>query len=180
MKLWFTLRNAALGWQQILAGDAGWRGRFGLTMPGLVIALVIFAFAAFLAVALASMNVGMPNVFGIVAAMFVLALPVTAFVVTLMATRLVLGQTDSMLPMLVPGIYALTAFLLVEGFLALFGGPIVMMSWLAIGYLLYRLARVSAGWNLGVAAGFAVLTVLLLVAMRLALYMLTSPAGSPT
>ena len=80
---------------------------------------------------------------------------------------------------LIPGIYALTAFLLVEGFLALFGGPIVMMSWLVIGYLLYRLARVSAGWNLGVAAGFAVLTVLLLVAMRVALYMLTSPAGSP-
>ena len=66
MKLWLTLRNAALGWQQILAGDAGWRERFGLTMPGLVIALVIFAFAAFLAVALASMNVGMPNIFGIV------------------------------------------------------------------------------------------------------------------
>jgi hypothetical protein len=179
MKLWTTLRDAVLGWQLILAIDAGWRERFALSTPGLVTSLVVFAFAAFLAVMLASMNIGMPNIFGIVAAMFVLALPVTAFVVTLMATRLVLGRTDSMLPMLVPGIYALTAFLLLEGCLALFGGPVVMMSWVVIGYLLYCLARISGGWNLGVAAGFAVLTVLLLVAMRLALYMLTNPAGSP-
>ena len=54
------------------------------------------------------------------------------------------------------------------------GGPVVMLAWLAAGYLLFRLARMALDWTVGVAVGFAVLTVVLLVAVRLALYMLTN------
>lgn len=179
MKLWSALSDALVGWQLILRGDARWRERFSLTGAGLVTALAIFFFIAFLAVAVASMSIGMPSLVGVLAAMVVLALPVIALVLTLLATRAILRSTEPVLPILVPGTYALAAFLVIEGVLALLGGPVVILSWLAMGYVLYRLARVATGWNFGVAAGFAVLAVLLLVVLRLALYMLSNPAGSP-
>ncbi|OYX02589.1 MAG: hypothetical protein B7Z15_18895 [Rhizobiales bacterium 32-66-8] len=179
MKFWTVLADAIAGWLLIARDQPGWRERFTFSAAGLVTALAIFAFVAFLAVALSSMSFGMPSAVGVAAAMFVLALPITALVVTLLGTRMLLKSEEPMLPVLVPGLYALTAFLLAEGFLAMIGGPVVMLAWLGLGYLLFRLVRVATPWNVGVVAAFAVLTVVLLVAMRLALYMLSTPAGSP-
>ncbi|KKC33355.1 hypothetical protein [Devosia psychrophila] len=176
MKIWKAISDALAGWMLILRGEAGWRGRFSLTTPGLLAALAIYAFMTFLAVALASMSIGMPSIAGILAAMFVLALPVIALVLTLLGTRSLLKSAEPVYPVLIPGIYALTVFLVVEGVLAMIGGPVVILAWLALGYLLYRLVRAATGWNIGIAAGFAVLTVVLLVAMRMALYMLSNPA----
>lgn len=175
MKIWGAITDAIAGWMMILRGEPGWRERFSITTPGLIAALVVFAVMAFVAVAIASMSIGMPSVVGVLAAMFVLALPVTSLVVTVLGTRMVLKSEEPVYPVLVPGIYALTAFLITEGVLAMIGGPVVMLAWLGLGYLLYRLARVATGWNVGIAAGFAVLTVVLLVAMRMALYMLSNP-----
>lgn len=174
MKIWAAISNAFLGWQLIIKGDAAWRERFSINAPGLVSALLIYAFLAFIAVAFASTSIGMPNVFGVLAAMFVLALPIVSLVLALLITRNVLKSGEPMLDLLVPGVYALAVFLLVEGLLAMFGGPIVMLAWIGLGYLLYRLVRSATSWPFGVAAAFALFTVVLLVAMRLALYMLSS------
>jgi hypothetical protein len=180
MKIWTALRNATIGWVMLLRGEDGWRERFTFTVAGLVTALIIFVFTTFLAVALTSASIGMPSIVGVIAAMFVLALPLTSLVVVLIGTRMVLGSTGPALDMMVPGTYALTAFLLAEGFLAMVGGPVVMLAWLGLAYMLYHLARAAAAWTVTISAGFAVLTVVLLVAMRLALYMLsTTAAGSP-
>lgn len=179
MKVWAALRDAVAGWILLLRDEAGWRERFALTAPGLATALIIFAVIAFLAVAFASMSIGMPSLFGVVAAMVVLALPIIALVVSLFGTRMMLQTTEKALDVLVPGSYLLTGFLLFEGVLALIGGPVVLLSWLGLAYLLYRLARATTGWTRGIAAGFAVLTVVLLVAMRLALYMLSNAAIPP-
>lgn len=177
MKLWTIISDAVAGWIMILRGEDGWRDRFRISTAGLATALFIFAFVAFLAVAVTSMSIGMPSIIGVLAAMFVLALPVTAFVVSLLGTRLMLKSDAPMLPVLVPGTYALTAFLLAEGMLAMIGGPVVMLAWLGQAYLLYRLARVATTWNVGIAAAFAVLSVVLLVALRLGLYMLSNAAA---
>lgn len=180
MKLWTILSNAVFGWVLLARNQPGWRERFTISAAGLVTALFIFAFIAFLAVALTSMSIGMPSAIGVAAAMFVLALPITGLVVTLLATRLLLKSDTAALPVLVPGVYASSAFLLLEGILAMIGGPVVMLAWLGLAYLLFQLARAATGWSVGVAAAFAVLTIVLLVAMRLALYMLsTLAAGSP-
>ncbi|WP_332698791.1 hypothetical protein [Devosia sp.] len=178
MKLWAALSQAVAGWMMILRGEPDWRERFSLTAPGLVTALVIFGFVAFLAVAVASMSIGMPSFGGVLTAMFVLALPVTSLVVTFLGTRILLKTAAPIYAVLVPGIHALTAFLITEGLLAMIGGPVVMLSWLALAYLLFALTRAATGWTIGVSAGFAVLTVVLLVAMRVALYMLSTQAGS--
>ena len=179
MKLWTVLTDAVAGWLMIIRNGSGWRERFNISSAGLVTALCIFAFAAFLAVAFTSMGFGMPSAFEVGASMLVLALPIAALVVSLLTTRAMLKSDTPLLPLLVPGIYALTAFLLVEGLLAMLGGPVVMLSWLALAYLLFMLVRRATTWNTGIAASFSVFTVVLLVAMRLALYMLSNPAGSP-
>lgn len=179
MKLLGIVTDAVSGWSMILRHDANWRERFTISMAGLVTALCIFAFVAFVAVAVGSMSYGMPSAIGVAAAMVVLALPIAALALALLATRVMLRSEVAMLPVLVPGLYALTAFLVIEGLLAMIGGPIVLLSWLALAYLLFCLTRLATNWNLGIAVAFSVLTVVLLVAMRLALYMLSNPAGSP-
>jgi hypothetical protein len=121
----------------------------------------------------------MPSPAGVVAAMFVLALPVTALAMSLAGTRMLLKGRAPGLEVMVPGIYAATGFLVAEGLLAVIGGPLVLLSWLALAFLFYRLARAATDWNAAIAAAFAVLSVVLLVAMRVALYMLSSVAPSP-
>lgn len=179
MKLWVALSNAGAGWLMILRGEPDWRERFALTAPGLTTALIVFVLATFVAVAIAAMSIGLPSLFGILAAMFALALPLVSLMLVLHGTRMALGSTEPVLDVLVPAVYALTVFLLAEGMLAMAGGPLVMVAWLGLAYLLYRLARTATGWNAAISAGFAVLTVVLLVAMRLGLYMLSS-IGAPT
>lgn len=174
MKIWSALSNAVAGWVMLLRNEPDWRQRFAITAPGLTTALTIFIFVIFLAVAITSVGIGMPSLFGIIAAMFALALPLTALIVVLLGTRMAINGTDPVLDVLVPGTYLLTAFLVAEGLLAMIGGPVVMLAWIGLGYALYVLARAATSWNLYLSIGFAVLTVVLLVAMRLALYMLSS------
>jgi len=178
MKLWAAISQAMLGWIEIVRGDSDWRQHFVLTAPGLVTALLVFALAAFVGVALASLEIGFPSLPGALAAMLVLALPLLAFVLSVVGSRTLLKSPQPLLPLLVPGTYALTAFLLIEGLLAMFGGPLVMLSWLAIAYLLYRLLRAATDWPNAIAACSAVLSVVLLVGLRLALYMLSSAGGT--
>lgn len=181
MKIWAALRNAAIGWALLLRGDEGWRDYFKRTAAGLATALAIFVFVIFLAVITVAIGTDIPGLFAILAGMFALALPLVAMVLVLVGTRMTLRSGGPFYDMLVPGTYAMTAFIVLEGVLAtLIGGPIVVLSWLGLGYLLYRLARAASGWPMAISIGFAVLTVLLLVAMRQALYMLSSIAGSPT
>lgn len=178
MKLWAAISQAILGWIAIVRGDPDWRQHFVFTAPGLVTTLLVFALAAFLGVALASLEVGFPSLPGALAAMHVLGMPLLAFALSLLGTRALLRSPQPLLPLFVPGTYALTAFLLIEGLLAMFGGPLVMLSWLAIAYLLFRLIRAATDWHVAIAACCAVLTVVLLVGLRLALYMLSSAGGT--
>ena len=139
MKLWKNLSNAVRGWNAILRGHANWREYFTLSTPGLVTAILIYLLADFLAVAFASLSIGLPSLPGVLAAMVVLALPIVAFVATLFGSRAMLKSDQALLPVLVPGVYALTAFLFIEGVLAMVGGPIVMLAWAGLAYLLFRL-----------------------------------------
>lgn len=181
MKLWSVLSRAAIGWMMLLRGEEGWREQFRLSAAGFATALAIFGCVIFLIVMTIAIGTDLPGIVAIIASMLALALPLVAILAALYGTHRSMRGTESLLPVLVPGTYALTAFILVEGVLAIvFAGPLVMLSWLALGYLLYRLARAATGWPTSLALGFAVLSILLLVVMRQALYMLSSIAGPPT
>ncbi|WP_127751992.1 hypothetical protein [Devosia sp. 1566] len=179
MKLWAALTRAWRGWMLLLRGDPAWSQHFTLTNPGLAAALSIFLFFAFLSVAFASMGVGMPSMMGIASALVVQALSILALLLAIQITKRVLASPAPLRTLLVPGIYALVAYLVAGTVVSLIGGPALLLVWLALGYLLYRLGRVAAGWSRGVSVAFAVLTIALLVGMPVSLYMLLNPAASP-
>lgn len=178
MKSFSLLRDAVLGWRAILLGDASWRQFFRLTPAGLGAALALYFGVVFIFLMVASLGVGVPTIAGFVAIMVAQALPVVALVLAAWITRRIVPTGAPLLDLAVPGVYALTAYLVLGWALSVLGGPVLVLLWLGVVVLFYKLARLAAGWSRGIAAGFAVLTVLLLVALSLALYMLSGPTAA--
>lgn len=174
MKLWGALSAAASGWMMILRGDEDWRDHFALTLPGLVTSMVIFLFCAFLAIAMASTYQGMPGFFGILDALVAQALWIVAVLLSVLINTRILRSEISKFDMMVPAIYLLVFFLLVGSLFNLVMPLAVLALTVALGYPFYRMGRVIAGWPAANALVFAVLTLVLLVGLPLALYMLTN------
>ena len=174
MKTWQNLQEAFSGWWMILRGEAGWEEHFRLTSAGLVTALVLFYVFAFLAVVLASFEVGVPTLVGFLDIMVVQSLWLVALLAGLYATRFAVRSSGSPLPVLVPGIYALIAYLVLGSLVSLILGPALPLLWVGLVYLLFRLGRMAGGWTTGVSAAFAFLSVVLLVGLPMSLYMLSN------
>lgn len=176
MKIWGALTDAVAGWLMILRGEPGWRARFSSSLPGLVTALVIFFFSAFLAIAAASTAIGMPGASGVLDALLVHGIWITALFVSIRVTAMGVKSEVATLDLLVPGIYLLVGYLLAGSLLNLILPAIVLVLTLALAYPLFRLARAATGWSRGISAAFGAATVLLLVLVPQALYMLTNPS----
>lgn len=174
MKIWNLITNAYAGWMMVLRGQTGWRERFSLNAAGLLSALVIFFFAAFLAIAMASIVSAMPDFYGVLDLLLVHGIWVLSFWAVIKATKLAIKDEVRTLDLLVPGIYLLVGYLVVGSLLNLVFPPLVQLLTLLLAWPVYRLARAATGWNLGIAAAFAAATVLLLVVVPQALYMLSS------
>lgn len=179
MKSWALLGEAFSGWVKIVRGQADWREHFSLSGAGAATAFVIFVVFAFVSVILASLSVGMPTLSGFIAVMLVQGLGIVALALGLYFTRLMVPTTTPFLDSFVPGIYALVLYLILGTILSLIGGPALVVLWAVLAALLFRLGRVTALWSIGVAIGFALLTLVLLVGMPLTLYMLTGPTVGP-
>ncbi|WIY53336.1 hypothetical protein O9Z70_02020 [Devosia sp. YIM 151766] len=174
MKSWQNLQQAVVGWRMILRGEAGWQEQFRLTAPGLAMALVLFYVFAFLAVLLASFEVGVPTLGGFVEIMLIQSLWLIALLIGIFGARFVMRGGNALLPVLIPGIYAMIAYLILGSLLSLILGILLPLLWAALAFLLYRLGRVAADWNPAGSATFALLTVVLLVGMPMTLYMLAT------
>ena len=174
MRLWNVLNRAMTGWQMILRGLPGWRSQFTISLPGLATALFVLAFVAFLAVVLVSIGADVPGIAPVIASMFALALPALAMAIAFQGTRKAVRDGKPVYDLLVPGIYLMAVFILLEGTLSAIGGPLALLSWIALGYCLFKLARAAVDWPLVLSIGFAVLTLVLLAAMRSALYMVSN------
>lgn len=175
MKIIQALRQAVYGWIMILRNEAGWEQRFRLTGPGLATALVLFYLFAFLAVVLASLDVGVPTLMGLVGIMLYQSLWLAALLIGIFGTRFAVRDHAPALPLLVPGVYALIFYLILGALVSLAIGFLLPLLWLGLVYMLYRLGRMAGGWTIGVSAAFAVLTVLLLVGTPIALYIMPAP-----
>ena len=176
MKLWAAVSSAWAGWMMILRGEPDWRENFSLTWPGLVTSLVIFLFCAFLAVAVASTYQGMPDIFGVVDALLAQVLWIVAVLVSVVLNARILKSDIRLLDMMIPAIYLLVGYLLAGSLVNLLMPLAVLVLTAGLAYPFYRLGHVVAGWRPANAAVFAVLTVVLLVGIPLALYMLSNPA----
>jgi hypothetical protein len=122
VKLWAALSRAWRGWLLLLRGDPAWAQHFTPTNAGLAAALAIFFLVAFLSVAFASLSVGMPNLFGIASALVVQGLSILALLLAIKLTNRVLATPTPLRTLLVPGIYALVAYLLAGTLVSLMGG----------------------------------------------------------
>ncbi len=174
MKIWQILQQAFAGWLMILRGEPGWENQFRLTMPGLLTALVLFYVFAFLAIVLASFQVGVPTLGGFLDVMVVQSLWLVALLIGIFVTRNFLKSTGSALPLLIPGIYALIAYLVLGALVSIIVGILLPLLWIGLAYMFYRLGRVAGVWTIGVSAAFALLTLVLLVGLPMTLYMLAT------
>jgi len=175
MKFFGTLKEAAAGWVKILRGAAGWEEHFRLSAAGLVTALALFYFFAFLAVVLASMQVGVPTLQGFLDIMAVQTFWLVALVIGVYGTRFAVRSDAGVLRLFVPGIYGLIGYLILGSLISLIFGPLLPLLWLGLVFLFFRLGRVAGNWTNGVSLAFAILTVVLLVGVPISLYMLISP-----
>ncbi|MCP8885241.1 hypothetical protein NIM87_17160 [Devosia sp. XJ19-1] len=175
MKIFTALRQAIYGWIMLLRSEPGWQERFRFTASGLVTALVLFYLFAFLAVVLASLDYGVPGPQEFVATMVLQSLWLVALVAGLYGTRFAVRDKSPILPILVPGVYALVFYLVVGALVSLVLGFLLPLLWLALVWMLFRLGRLGGGWTIGVSFAFAILTVLLLVGLPYALYIIPAP-----
>ncbi|KKB08572.1 hypothetical protein [Devosia chinhatensis] len=179
MKIGGLLLAALAGWQMILRGDPNWSSHFRLSAAGLASAVVLFYVFAVLAVVLASLQVGVPSLEGFFDIMLIQSLWLGALLIGLYGTRFAVRDKSPVFPVLVPGIHALTAYLVLGSLVSLILGMLLPLLWLALVFMLYRLGRVAAGWTHGVSAAFAFLTVVLLVGLPMTLYMLATTFAPP-
>ena len=180
MILWRSLSNAFAGWLLILRSDPSWREQFRLTWPGLFTSLVIFLFMAFLAIAMASTYQGMPGGFAILDALLAQCLWIAAVLIAVRLTAFAIKSDVATLDLLIPAIYLLVFYLAVGSVLNLAAPLAVLLLTLLLLWPFYQLGRVVAGWPAANAAIFAVMTLVLLVGMPQALYMLSNFAGPST
>ncbi len=174
MSLWRAIERAWRGWRAILVGSPEWLGQFAPTMPGLVTALGIFLLCAFISIIVSALSFGVPTFDGFLGVMFVQALGLIALLVGTVTTRQAVPTPAPLLQVIVPGLYALGFYLVLGALLSLVNGMLVFVLWAGLIYLFYRLGRVAAGWTHGVSLAFGCLTVVLLAALPMTLYMLMS------
>lgn len=179
MKIWAALTASLAGWLAIIRGEADWQKHFALSSAGLATALVLFLFFALLSIALASANVGMPSLLGLIIAVLVQSLSILALLIGIQITRRMVPGETRLMTLLVPGLYALIAYLVLGTILSLLAGPVLVLLWAGLAFLLFCLGWRAGGWNIGVSAAFAVLTMVLLVGMPVTLYMVLGPLAAP-
>lgn len=180
MKIWAALSEAFKGWIAIVRGEADWARHFSISAAGLATALVLFLFFALLSIALATADVGIPSIFGLIIALIVQSLSIVALLIGILVTRKIMPGDIQLMRLMVPGLYALIAYLIAGTILSLIAGPVLVLLWIGLAFLLFCLGRQAGGWSIGVAAAFAVLTMVLLVGMPVTLYMLLGPVAAPT
>lgn len=180
MKTFAALKEALAGWIALVRGEDDWIRHFAISAAGLTTALVLFLFFALLSIAMATADVGIPSLMGLVIAVLVQSLSILALLIGIHVTRRMVPSAAQVMTMLVPGIYALIAYLIMGTILSLIAGPVLILLWVGLAFLLFHLGWRAGGWNIGVSAAFAVLTMVLLVGMPVTLYMVLGPVAAPT
>lgn len=171
------LGNAVIGWLDLLGNRPNAREKFNLTRTGLVVMLGWY-FVIVILVRLIQQAVlfnTIPTFEALLVTIAYNGIPLAALWLTSFVTVRFLKPGLGVLPLLVPAGYALALVVIVGLPVSLLAGGASAVLQGILGYMLYRLAREIGGFSLGVAIGFAVLSIVLLVAIPIGLYMLLVP-----
>ena len=168
------------GWGDILSGKPSWRERFDLTGRGIVLALAAYFLVYLLILMVQSGLAGrLPSLPEVILSFALAGGRVVALGLAIVLTRVTLRFEAPVAALLVPSIYALAMLLVLQLLLSLFGTQLASALYGAIGYMLYRVARVTAGLGIGPSVAFAALSLVLLVGLPLGLYMLLQSGTGP-
>lgn len=178
MNLVGSVQSAISGWFDIFAGRPGWRDRFDFNAVGLVGALVVYGFVA-LASIFAGAVYGLPSPLQLIAKLLLMALPLVAVTIAVFATRAMLGLTADPLEMIIPAIYIFAVYVLIASAFSFIGPVLNPILLVLAGVVMFRQARVVANLSVTISVAFALLTVVLLVALPASLYMLMAPGNGP-
>ena len=169
--------DAALGWFQLAMRRPDWRGQFDATREGFFTALGIYFTLVMIAILVQGIFSGIPSIPDLAFGIVINGLPLAGALLAAWGTILSLQLKVPMLEAMVPITYAMI-FLLIAGIAisAISGGlaPILLGI---LAYLLYRAAREILGVSVVFALAYAGLSIVLLVALPMSLYMLFAPAA---
>ncbi|MBJ6988783.1 MULTISPECIES: hypothetical protein [unclassified Devosia] len=169
-----ALRYAFAGWKLILRNKREGLEQFQLSAAGLFTAIVLFYAVVFLVVMLASMQMGVPTPESFIEIFFIQTIWLAALLIGVWSTRFAVSGPIWRPDIYVPGVYALIFYLFVGTVVTMISPALMPILWLGLAYMLYALGRVGAGFQRGVSAAFAILTVVLLVGVPQTLYMLAA------
>jgi len=173
------LRDAALGWLDLIGRrDAAAVSRFNAGPEGLVTMLLWYLGLVILTRIIQGLTLfgAVPALGEIALALALNAMPMLAILLVVFATHRVLRPAVGLLTLLVPAGYALVLLLLIGLPLSMFVGAALAPALQGLlGYMLYCLARYIAKLSFGISVAFAIIGVVLLVAIPIGLYMLLMP-----
>ncbi|MHB1110234.1 MAG: hypothetical protein ACYCZU_07965 [Devosia sp.] len=171
------LKQAAIGWLDIIANRPGGAERFNRSGCGLANAVGFYFAMVLFTILVQGVSISFPSYDQIFLGAVVNGLPLLGVALVIFATVRLLRLGIVTNALLVPAVYALAFLLLIGLPLSLFFGNMFANAMLgALGYMLYRAARDIAKLSIGVSIAFAVLAIAVLVAPPIGLYMLTVPA----
>jgi hypothetical protein len=177
MNAFAELKQAAIGWLDIIANRPGGPERFNRSGRGLANAVGFYFAMVLFTILVQGVSTSFPTYDRIFLSLVVNALPLLGIALVIVGTVRVLRAGIEVNALLVPAAYALGFLLLIGLPLSLFFGNIFANAMLgALGYMLYRAGRDIAKLGIGVSIAFAVLAIAVLVALPIGLYMLTVPA----
>lgn len=171
------LKQAAIGWLDIIANRRGGSERFNHSGRGLANAVALYFLVVLFTILVQGVLTSVPSYDRILIGLAVNGLPFLGVALVTLGTIRLLRADIPINALLVPATYALAFLLLIGLPLSLFFGNMFANAMLgALGYMLYRAARDIAKLGIGISIAFAVLAIAVLVALPIGLYMVTMPA----
>jgi hypothetical protein len=172
--------NAAAGWYKLVMRQEGWRERFVLTRQGLWVAFAGYFGIVVLAILIQGALSGTADPGRLAASVVANSLPLVGAILAIVITVLILQVKVPMIEMMVPAVHALTLLLLAGFVLTIIGGILAPVLLALLGYMFYRGGREILSLSIVFALGYAALSIVLLVALPMSLYMLWAPGpGGP-
>jgi hypothetical protein len=180
MTVFTELRDALIGWYEMLTARPEGAKRFSFTRQGLGNALFFYLVMIIVTLGVQGLMRGLPGFYDVYIGVAVNALPLLGLAFAILLTIAALRLNLTFTALAVPAVYAMTFVLLIRLPLSLWPGSLLSYAILGLlAYLFYREGRDVGKMSIGVSIAFAALSIVMLVVPQEALYMLLLPAAPP-
>lgn len=181
MKRFSAFPDAAVGWLDLIARRPGAAEKFDATTGGVITAIAYYFLVIGILILLDLAVPGRLTFDRLVTALVLNALPVLGVLLVVWLTVRLLRPAGGFAALAVPAVFALVFRVLLGVPLNLVFGSLVEYTLGGVLlYMLYRLAHDIGKMSVGISIAFAALSIVALVGLPHALYMLMLPAATAT